>query len=233
LQEVLLIKIILTIIINILLLKLNGDDMQNSESKTPRGSVVFIKRCLSMIIFLSVFFLFSCEREDMFTFADNGIKSGLYAIGDTGPGGGIVFYVTGGGLHGLEAAPVNQGTAQTWIEPTVCQSTANGNTSISIGTGPANTSAIISQASHTSSAAQLCADYYSGNCDDWFLPSKDELHLMYLNLASAGLGGFATSGYWSSSEYDLNQAWNENFNDGTQYNYSKNSFSYVRAVRAF
>lgn len=35
----------------------------------------------------------------------------VYAIGDTGPAGGIVFYVTEGGIHGLEAAQVDQGYA--------------------------------------------------------------------------------------------------------------------------
>jgi hypothetical protein len=35
----------------------------------------------------------------------------VYAIGDTGPAGGIVFDVTNGGLNGLEAALVDQGTA--------------------------------------------------------------------------------------------------------------------------
>ena len=34
-----------------------------------------------------------------------------YSIGDTGPGGGIVFYVPDGGLHGLEAAPGDQVSA--------------------------------------------------------------------------------------------------------------------------
>ena len=33
-----------------------------------------------------------------------------YAIGDLGPAGGIVFYVTDGGVHGLEAAPEDQGS---------------------------------------------------------------------------------------------------------------------------
>ena len=34
-----------------------------------------------------------------------------YAIGDIGPAGGWVFYVTDDGLHGLEAAPVDQANA--------------------------------------------------------------------------------------------------------------------------
>ena len=60
----------------------------------------------------------------------------IYAIGDTGPSGvGIVFYVTDGGLHGLEAAPSDQSTSQVWIEGGSTQTTENGNTSTAIGTG--------------------------------------------------------------------------------------------------
>jgi hypothetical protein len=35
-------------------------------------------------------------------------KPTTYAIGDTGPAGGIVFYITDGGLHGMEATPDDQ-----------------------------------------------------------------------------------------------------------------------------
>ena len=41
----------------------------------------------------------------------------VYAIGDTGPSGvGIVFYTPDGGLHGLEAAPVDQSDGATWSD---------------------------------------------------------------------------------------------------------------------
>ena len=44
----------------------------------------------------------------MKTFKKFGSMKNNYAIGDTGPASGIVLYVTGGGLHGLEAAPEDQ-----------------------------------------------------------------------------------------------------------------------------
>ena len=47
------------------------------------------------------------------------------------------------------------------------------------------------------------------------------------------VGGFANSNYWSSTEYDNNNAWKQNFNNGNQNNNNKNNNNYVRAVRGF
>jgi len=49
----------------------------------------------------------------------------------------------------------------------------------------------------------------------------------------AGVGGFSTDNYWSSSENDDNNAWNQNFNNGNQNNDNKNNTNYVRPVRGF
>ncbi len=93
-------------------------------------------------------------------------------------------------------------------------------------------------------AAKVCSDYsleYNDQTyDDWFLPSKDELNQMYLNLCKEGVGGFAGTGasYWSSSQYDAWNAWYQHFGflgpeDGPQ-DYSGNASVYwFRAVRAF
>ena len=163
-----------------------------------------------------------------------------YAIGDTGPSGvGIVFYVTDGGLHGLEAAPSDQSTSQVWIEGGSTQTTENGNTSTAIGTGLANSNAIIDQTGHTGSAAQVCRSYNGGGLTDWYLPSKDELAAIWDNLVNdgtgvnSGVGGFAGRSYWSSSEVNSGRAWGQNFSSGSQYNYLKYSPFRVRAVRAF
>jgi len=63
-------------------------------------------------------------------------------------------------------------------------------------------------------------------CDDWFLPSKNELHMMYINLRVAGVGGFSLEWYWSSSEFNASGAWPESFpviGSSSQQYYSKNS----------
>lgn len=69
---------------------------------------------------------------------------------------------------------------------------------------------------------------------DWFLPSKDELNLMYENLHKRGLGSFASSKYWSSSESDENYAWILDFGDGNQTGYRRDVYeNRVRPIRAF
>ncbi len=68
---------------------------------------------------------------------------------------------------------------------------------------------------------------------DWFLPSKDELNLMYKNLYKNGVGGFAGYPYWSSSEGSANYAWNQYFGTGGQTSNGEDLTSRVRAVRAF
>ena len=163
-----------------------------------------------------------------------------YAIGDTGPSGvGIVFYITDGGLHGLEVAPVDQTTSQVWIKGGSTQTTENGNTSTAIGTGLANSNAIIDQTGHTGSAAQVCRSYNGGGLTDWYLPSKDELAAIWDNLVNdgtgvnSGVGGFAGRSYWSSSEGSSLHAWAQSFNPGFQLNYYKHHTNRVRAVRAF
>jgi len=68
--------------------------------------------------------------------------------------------------------------------------------------------------------------------DGWRLPTREELHLMWLNRKS--IGGFAAACYWSSSEdgSDTAFAWFQIFNDGNQDVNYKNATLYVRAVRA-
>ena len=90
--------------------------------------------------------------------------------------------------------------------------------------------------SETNRAAQLCDALVYGGYSDWFLPSRDELHLMYTNLHNATggpFGGFAGDLYWSSSEYDAYYAWYQGFIGGDQYSGYKIGTFRVRAVRAF
>lgn len=77
----------------------------------------------------------------------------VYNIYDTGPGGGSVFYRNGNDY--LEAAAVDQSQQKTWSNITNVAVTG---TATGMGTGQANTTAIIAQVGHTTSAAKLCDD---------------------------------------------------------------------------
>jgi hypothetical protein len=142
-------------------------------------------------------------------------------------GGGIIFYIDGTGQHGLISATSDQSTTVQWG----CYGTTIGGTGTAIGTGQANTSAIVNGCTMAGIAARICNDLVLNGYDDWFLPSKDELHQM--NLQKSVIGGFVGSFYWSSSEGDANGAWMERFFFDIQANIYKTATCLVRAVRAF
>ena len=159
--------------------------------------------------------------------------------------GGIVAYILQNGdpgydanvQHGLIAATEDNSTYIHWyngVYPTT------GATGTAIGTGLANTNAIIASQGGTAGsytyAAGICADYSvtegGVTYDDWYLPSKDELNKLIISKDL--VGGFIPNFYWSSSELTSDTAWSQLFSDGSQQSSSKiDSFLSVRAVRAF
>lgn len=109
-----------------------------------------------------------------------------------------------------------------------------------VGAGKMNTSLIIAMQTNDNTAgsfaALLCANLVitSGGVDygDWYLPSKYELNLMFLQKAT--IGNFTNNIYWSSTEVSNVFAWLQRFSDGIQFNNSTKGIQYsVRAVRAF
>jgi hypothetical protein len=168
--------------------------------------------------------------------AANTAKVGVttHAIGDSF-GGGIVFFVYDGGQHGLIAATADQSTRMRWYggSYTNIRARADG-----IGAGLKNTAIIIANQGPVDGnafAATVCNEY-SVTVDgvtygDWYLPSKHELNLLYIERAA--VGGFTTNYYWSSTEYGTLDAWLQIFNGGYQFYDNKSSTDGVRAVRAF
>jgi hypothetical protein len=169
------------------------------------------------------------------------LKYSGYALRDVGPAGGWVFYDKGSysdGWRYLEAAPVSVEIIVAWMQGV--NDFATGATATGIGTGMRNTQLIVSAIKDSTTAmdsyaeaAHSCRGLCYGGVSDWFLPSKDELNLMYTNLYLNGVGGFADGSYWSSSEGYAGSTWGHYFNNGHQTNYSKTTTSRVRAVRAF
>ena len=68
---------------------------------------------------------------------------------------------------------------------------------------------------------------------DWRLPTKRELNLMYVVYNNGNGASLNANYYWSSTEYDNNNAWDQDFYAGSQYYTGKYYTLNVRAVRAF
>ena len=187
--------------------------------------------------------------------------SGPCNIGDTGPAGGVVFYDAGEhkawGRY-LEASPVStEGVGLPWKRLTAIdkkrpvyrdvmklKAQTQRVLSTQVGMGKTNTDRIVKIYGRGRYAARYADAMVFNGFDDWFLPSKNELNVMYsvLGAASPGIGSYARSFYWSSSEYDFNNAWTVNFKDGQQFDREKwllpdtiNGVKAlrVRAIRAF
>ena len=140
--------------------------------------------------------------------------------------GGIIFYIDSTGKHGLIAPSFNV-LYGTWG----CLDNRVKVTKSAIGTGKANTEAILKVCKDTSSAARLCSDLVLNGYDDWFLPSKDELDTLYARRSL--FRKFETNYFWSSTEAGDHFAECQDFYDGHQMQYEKNNTFYVRAIRAF
>jgi hypothetical protein len=151
-------------------------------------------------------------------------------------GGGIVFYVYDGGQHGLIAATADQSTGIQWYNGTYRYT---GTTGDGLYAGAMNTAMIVATQiadNQTGNfAAKVCAEYSVTDggitYGDWYLPSKYELNLLYLQRNV--VGGFIIGYYWSSTENDNFNAWNQGFPNSAQDAYLKLNNYHVRPVRAF
>jgi hypothetical protein len=144
--------------------------------------------------------------------------------------GGIVFYVDGTGQHGLVCATSDQGS----YEWGCYGQNLFGNFSNFVGFGQSNTNLIVNGCGTRPIAASVCSDLALDGYDDWFLPSPDELSLMYSNLRTQGIGNFNNTQYWSSSQHGADKAWSLNMPTGDLRNNENKGVQFkVRAVRAF
>jgi len=167
-------------------------------------------------------------------------------IGDTGPGGGKIFYVEtekAGGFdvtstttaftsykaYYLEAAPANIDAVR-WDNATVSSSSLD--TDGILGSGRNNTHLMHE---FEALAARRCKEYRGpNNLEDWFLPSINEL---YEILKQKSVVGITTGIFWSSTTF-LNSIWAYDFSKDHQaldsiIESNKTTARLIRAVRAF
>ena len=162
---------------------------------------------------------------------------GACSLGDIGPGGGLVFLISGGLTYEMAPKTWNGGAS----DPSALEWCSNTTTSIAgaagtaIGTGAQNT--VEMDAGCTSGAGQEAADYVAGGKSDWFLPSKDLVNEMYgyqSSIVDTATYGFTAIWYWSSSQSTADKAWAQSFQLGLQVAAFKTSVNArVRPVRAF
>ena len=164
--------------------------------------------------------------EDVSLFVDGNGDNNL-AIGESYQGG-IIAYIDSTGQHGLIVATADQSEGIQWYNGSYM---VTGATGTAIGTGLTNTNTIIAAQGSGSYAASIARDYNGGGYTDWYLPSKDELNLLYEN--KTAIGGFSDNNYWSSTEGGNDNAWRQLFYSGYQVVSNKFNPYDVRAVRAF
>jgi len=187
-------------------------------------------------------------------------SSRVYNLGDTGPGGGLVFYIdSGSGLRYEMAPKAWSGVATPDVEETWCDAftTVPGTTGTAIGTGAANTAALAASGACNSNVAAAVLAYPGTNSSagQWFLPSQDELNAM-CNYSRVWVGsppaprtgtctgvqdatfasgrfGFASAYYWSSSNRDTVFTWVQFLDDGVQFVAIETNTLRMRPIRAF
>lgn len=199
-----------------------------------------------LMVLLSVVLIISCDDK----IDDSGTDASVnhnYKIGDTGPADGIIFYDVdadneSGNADGLTSSEcgwryLEAGKAD--LEGTYkwgLMSAEKCGTGEKIGDGLDNTEMLSEKGSdYEAACAVYKKDIYNNGYTDWFLPSIDELKLMYTNLYKhdPSLGDFKGDNYWSSSEYNPNYAWFLVFSTGYQSANGKTDSRSVRPVRAF
>ena len=212
-------------------INVNGTDISTTIEGLEPNTTYYVRSFLTN--FLGEFY----GNEVSFTTGEQGLN-----IGDLA-NGGIVFWIDPDDYtKGLVSALVGQGFVQWGCYGEYISEASE----TAVGSGFSNTMAIVNNCNEMNIAARVCNDLSLNGFDDWFLPSKDELNLMYENLHLNGLGGFLdeqgppfyTGRYWSSSDGELNgeAAWNQNFDDGSQSTYDygiKDNELQVRAIRRF
>ena len=181
------------------------------------------------------------SRYDKFAFTLGALEKGqyryevtenpaTYAAGDFVQGGLYTFSDSG---YAYITAATDQSTSAQWG----CQGTLipEGATPEAIGQGVINTPTIVATCATAGIAARLADQLVLNGFSDWFLPSLEELGMMWTELASDGLGSFANHIYWSSTQASATQAYTVDMNNGNQGTHSKGNTSnrYTRAMRRF
>jgi hypothetical protein len=111
----------------------------------------------------------------------------------------------------------------------------DGANSVKRGKGKSNTEDMLAGCDEPKTAARVCDELVVDSYDDWYLPSINELELMYYELKAQDLGGFSNGNYWSSTQDYSYGAWSVDFGTGEKLNNRNKADDgvRVRAIRSF
>lgn len=142
--------------------------------------------------------------------------------------GGIIFYIDDTGEHGLIMAQGDQTSGDIkWLPGLIEHAGAYDK---GIYSGKRNTEKIAIKFGPGEYPARICYDLIWENFDDWYLPSQEELDLLY-NFENHE--SFKHSYYWSSTEISTADVYYKSFFNGKSYDKIENNVGKVRAIRRF
>ena len=173
-----------------------------------------------------------------------------FKVGDIGPAGGYIFYDCDAdnsdenngagpdnlkssdcGWRYLEAANSDLGEKLMWYS---YGGNATYNTLKGIGEGKNNTDKLKANGIANFPAADACLKYEGGGYSDWFLPSLEEMKLMFTKLGKDQLDTFVkNSSYWTSSEKGNGQTYRPAIGDSYDASDSYVVPYFVRPARSF
>jgi hypothetical protein len=146
--------------------------------------------------------------------------------------GGFIFYVDSATATGKIVGGSDVSESASWG----CSGQdMTGATDSAFGFGAANTDFLVQNCTSLNSAANFCSGAVENGFTDWYLPTEDELKLVYTVLGANKIGGFADDYYWTSTQTpaSTNAAQHVLFVDGTVSFSSKSNGYKVRAVKDF
>lgn len=216
----------------------------STKTSNGTGTTTFTSNLSSLTLHVTYYVRAYATNSTGTGYGDEKIFTTKYAIGETGPAGGLIFYdkgTTSDGWRYLEASSNDYMTTIAWWNGTWTYQDLPGiSPNTGLGTGKINTPLIVAANNNLSNAAKVCDDYVRNGYTDWYLPSIDEMQLMCQNLYNAGLGSFNPSSYWSSTDtWQLQNAGRVQLGSivpstcSTAYDGGRNMTLKVRPIRQF
>ena len=158
-----------------------------------------------------------------------------YAVGDAGPAGGIIIsdYMSNSNYTYLEAAKVNLGPVAWGLGSSIITNSSWSNS----GYSKENTDIIIARlkaSGESGKAAQVCVDYRGGGYSDWYLPTNNDMNLMYNNISKLSALNILGVKYWTST-WDTSSTNSRVYDMGTNQSsqVARTGAYYVKPVRRF